>query len=278
MNKDHTRKVLEEIQAQKKNLLRQTILVENTLEAAITNTVAAAVLNPTQRQALTQANTTSYGYFIATDSAFGNTILPELEQYLQRVQGFDKPKVVLEQYETRPHIASCMLFTIASNGDIEEKSVMDLGCGCGMLTIGSSLLSADVVYALDIDSDALNIAQSNVYEFEMTNVDFVNVDVTSLTWHGGVDTVVMNPPFGTKTKGVDVLFIEKALEMTQENCGVVYSLHKTSTRKYITTRFQNRPLKCQVVAELRYDLPATYKFHKKQSVDIEVDLWRFQHI
>ena len=31
----------------------------------------------------------------------------------------------------------------------------------------------------------------------------------------------------------------------------------------------------QVLAQLRYDLPATYKHHKKSSVDIEVDFVRF---
>ena len=31
-----------------------------------------------------------------------------------------------------------------------------------------------------------------------------------------------------------------------------------------------------VLAELRYDLPATMRFHKQKSVDIEVDLWRFE--
>ena len=31
----------------------------------------------------------------------------------------------------------------------------------------------------------------------------------------------------------------------------------------------------EVMAQLRFDLPKTYKFHKKQSVDIEVDLIRF---
>jgi predicted RNA methylase len=31
-----------------------------------------------------------------------------------------------------------------------------------------------------------------------------------------------------------------------------------------------------VVAELRYDLPASYRHHKKTSVDIEVDFIRFQ--
>ena len=27
---------------------------------------------------------------------------------------------------------------------------------------------------------------------------------------------------------------------------------------------------------MRYDLPKSYRFHKKASVDIEVDLWRFE--
>jgi predicted RNA methylase len=30
------------------------------------------------------------------------------------------------------------------------------------------------------------------------------------------------------------------------------------------------------LAQLRYDLPASYKFHKQKSKDIEVDLWRFE--
>ena len=33
----------------------------------------------------------------------------------------------------------------------------------------------------------------------------------------------------------------------------------------------------EMVAQLRFDLPATYKFHKQKSVDIEVDLIRFYH-
>ena len=33
----------------------------------------------------------------------------------------------------------------------------------------------------------------------------------------------------------------------------------------------------EVMAELRFDLPATYKFHKQRCVDIEVDLIRFAH-
>lgn len=31
-----------------------------------------------------------------------------------------------------------------------------------------------------------------------------------------------------------------------------------------------------MLAQLRFDIPATYKFHKRNSVDVEVDLIRLQ--
>lgn len=34
-------------------------------------------------------------------------------------------------------------------------------------------------------------------------------------------------------------------------------------------------IRAEVIAELRYNLESTYKFHKKATVDIEVDCWRF---
>lgn len=44
------------------------------------------------------------------------------------------------------------------------------------------------------------------------------------------DTVIMNPPFGTKNNaGIDINFLKAAFHITNN---VVYSLHKTSTRYY----------------------------------------------
>lgn len=39
----------------------------------------------------------------------------------------------------------------AQFGDLYKKSVADLGCGCGILSIGSGLLDADVCIGIDID-------------------------------------------------------------------------------------------------------------------------------
>jgi len=202
--------------------------------------------------------------------------LKELESHLQEVEGFDEPKILLEQYPTRPHIAACMIHTMASTfDDIEDRHILDLGCGSGVLAIGCVMLGAGSVLGVDIDSAALDICQQNLEEFDIDNVDLVKtsvVDVDSIV-KDKVDVVVMNPPFGTKhNKGLDLLFLEKGIKLATR---AVYSLHKTSTREYVLKKGEAWGTKPQVLAELRYDLPATYKHHKKASVDIQVDFIRF---
>ncbi|CAB81471.1 putative protein [Arabidopsis thaliana] len=111
------------------------------------------------------------------------------------------------------------------------------------------------VIGFDIDPESLETATLNAEELEV-EIDFVQCDITKLELKGLiVDTVVMNPPFGTRKKGADMEFLSAAMKVASK---AVYSLHKTSTR------------------ELRYDLPKLYKFHKRKEVDIAVDLWRFE--
>ena len=89
--------------------------------------------------------------------------LKQLEQYLQQIEGFEKPKILLEQYPTRPHIAACMLQTIHETyDDIENKNVADLGCGCGVLSIGAAMFGAGAVTGVDVDQDALEQFQENI--------------------------------------------------------------------------------------------------------------------
>ncbi|CAL8321714.1 unnamed protein product [Merluccius merluccius] len=127
--------------------------------------------------------------------------LKELESCLQQVDGFEEPKILLEQYPTSPHIAACMLYTIHNTfDDIEGKLIADLGCGCGVLSIGAAMLDAGLCVGFDIDKDALDIAQTNAEEFEISNIDLVQCDLCALEvgYAQKFDTVIMNPPFGTK--------------------------------------------------------------------------------
>ncbi|KAM4608985.1 rRNA N(6)-adenosine-methyltransferase METTL5 [Polymixia lowei] len=201
----------------------------------------------------------------------------ELESCLQQVDVFEEPKILLEQYPTSPHIAACMLYTIHNTfDDIKGKLVADLGCGCGVLSIGAAMLDAGLCVGFDIDNDALEIFRRNAEEFEIANIDLVQCDMCSLeidAYAKKFDIVIMNPPFGTKhNQGMDMKFLRTALTMAKKT---VYSLHKTSTREHIQKKANDWGVKMEVVAELRYDLPASYKFHKKKSVDIKVDFLRF---
>lgn len=202
--------------------------------------------------------------------------LKKLEEYLQSVDSFKKPKVLLEQYITPSHIASNLLFTIQNNyDDLEGKFIADLGCGTGMLSIGSAILGGSHIVGFEIDPEALAVAKFNVEEMEVPKVDFIQCDVLSdLThWHKAFDTVLLNPPFGTKKNaGMDMKFLKIATQLSRK---VIYSLNKTSTREFVKKKTKELEIEGEVIAELHYNLESSYKFHKKSSVDIEVDVWRF---
>lgn len=206
--------------------------------------------------------------------------LKKFEEYLQCIDCFEKPKILLEQYLTPSHIASHFLFTIQNNyDDIRGKMVADLGAGTGMLTIGSAILEASHCIGFEIDDEALSVAKYNADEMEIPNVDFVQCDILNdlerddCQFHKKFDTVIMNPPFGTKKNaGIDMKFLKIATLLSNSK---VYSLHKTSTRNFIQKKCKELNCEGQVIAELRYNLDASYKFHKHASKDVEVDVWRF---
>eukprot|EP01127_Copromyxa_protea_P004409 TRINITY_DN14273_c0_g1_i1.p1 TRINITY_DN14273_c0_g1~~TRINITY_DN14273_c0_g1_i1.p1 ORF type:complete len:232 (+),score=53.45 TRINITY_DN14273_c0_g1_i1:29-697(+) len=212
-----------------------------------------------------------------------------LESRLQRVAPFDKPKIKLEQYPTTPHLAAHVLFVINEFENLEDKFVVDLGVGAGMLSIGASLLGAERVLGLDIDPDALEICKKNceeldveleLFQCDLSEVSLKNNQLYSeadptqplLDLKEEVDVVIMNPPFGTKKKGIDMVFLQKAIEISH---GTVYSLHKTSTRAHVLKKGSQLGAECKVVAEMRFDIPNMYRCHKEKSVDVAVDLIQF---
>ena len=213
--------------------------------------------------------------------------LSKLQSLLQDVEVFEEPKVLLEQYPTSANIAATMLHTMQTSfGDLEDKEIADLGAGCGVLSIGALMLGAKKATGFELDPDAIDVYRVNMEDYDLEEgEDFIihETDVREVdsdpdadeesSYYKKFDTVVMNPPFGTKhNKGIDVAFVEKGLALAKT---AVYSLHKSSTREHMLKKAKDWGVEANVIAQLRYDLPATYKHHKKNSVDIEVDFIRF---
>ena len=70
---------------------------------------------------------------------------------------------------------------------------------------------------LEIDSEALEIARGNIEHYELqSHIDLVQCDITKLQSNSHMkdyfDTVIMNPPFGTKNnEGIDMQLLTAAV-------------------------------------------------------------------
>ncbi|KAK5969084.1 MEthylTransferase Like [Trichostrongylus colubriformis] len=206
-----------------------------------------------------------------------------MEWILSDLRTFENPNVKLEQYATSPELAISIVDSIDRLVGLDGRFVADLGCGCGMLmsTVVLAHQPAAVV-GIDIDEYALSICKGNLEEIEMDHCcHLIKGDVLQLanSLRCRFDVVIMNPPFGTKkNEGTDMRFVRAGLMMLPPG-GSLFSLHKSSTRDYIlktANKWDDVDACC--IAQLRWNLESTYKFHKKKSVDIAVDLIHYKKV
>ncbi len=192
----------------------------------------------------------------------------DLAIYLQNVGSHPIPKVALEQYSVPADLAAEILFRACYEfGDIEGKSVIDLGAGTGRLALGASMLGAEYVVGADLDRLALEVGARNCKRLGL-KVDWVLAEIETI--HGPGDTVVMNPPFGTKSPHADIRFLQTALRIGK----VIYSIHKTSTRKHLERWFSEHNSMANVILRTNMEIPHQYSFHKKHRRYVEVDVFR----
>ena len=193
---------------------------------------------------------------------------------LSGLEGFRSPEVRVEQYSTDPEIAAEVLWQAYMKGDIGKVSV-DLGSGPGMLGIGLLALGAQKVYFVDFDQKVMEIAKGNMAkvksEYNLTGeAVFLWQDVHGFNQQ--VDLVVMNPPFGVKVRHADREFLKKAFEVGK----VVYSFHKTESKKFLASFAKDNNFKITDVFDFNFPLKATMRFHSKRIKRISVSCFRFE--
>ena len=180
------------------------------------------------------------------------------------------PSLRLEQYTTPAVIAADILFLAAFTcQDIVGKTVVDLGAGTGRLAIGAASLGAHQVTAIDIDPVAIEVARENA-EMAMADIDWIVGDLEAI--HGEFDTVIMNPPFGTKQRHLDKVFLGRAIQLGR----VVYSLHKSATREHISRYLERHGCKVCAIHEYTLDIPMMFEHHRKRKHPVKVDCYRVE--
>jgi putative methylase len=205
----------------------------------------------------------------------------KLEMILEQVKGFERPDVSREQYATPATVAAELLYFAFMSGDL-AGSVVDLGCGTGVLAIGAGLLQQDAglhqqdaeaiqkIIGIDSDISALVTAKDNARSLG-ARVEWICCDVRDACGH--FDTVIMNPPFGAQEKGNDRPFLDKALKL---GC-VIYSIHNAGSQSFIESYIRGRGIVTDVIA-IKFPIRHTFKFHKKEIAYIDAELYRIRRL
>ncbi|MEM0138129.1 MAG: METTL5 family protein [Thermoplasmatales archaeon] len=189
-----------------------------------------------------------------------------LELLLSNLKTPENYNIELEQYNTPPLVASTILFRAAQEGNIVEMEVADLGCGNGIFSIGAAILGAAKVYAIDRDQRMIDLAKRNA-EMMDVKIEFVNSDVSDFST--GVDTMILNPPFGSHRRGLDIPFIESAIKLSKH----FYIILDYNSGDFLSKFIKNRGT---VVWEEKsfIEIPKIYRFHRKEKTLIPVRISR----
>jgi len=197
-----------------------------------------------------------------------------LEMLLSRMKDIDDPDPSLEQYRTPSDLVVDILLRALSDGDIKGRSVMELGCGFAPFAIGAMILGASSVHAVDIDPRAIEKARENLALISRSalpdhgnRIELICADVSEEEpYLPMVDTILMNPPFGSQKKNADRPFIKAAAL----HAGSIYSIHQGSTLPFLKKEWERFGGEI-VHSEFRsITIPHRFHFHNRESLSARV--------
>jgi putative methylase len=197
-----------------------------------------------------------------------------LAQQLGVVAGFSDPRADLEQYRTPPELAAHLIHRADLQGDIQDRNIIDLGCGTGMLALGAALRGPETVVGVDIDGDPLRTARTNERKVgSQTAVSWIRADGTRapLSPTGDV-TVVMNPPFGAQSgnEHADRRFLATAADIAD----VSYSVHNDGSREFVESFVADNGGELTHAFGAEFDIPPQFEFHDSDHHSIATELFR----
>lgn len=193
----------------------------------------------------------------------------QLEIELSKIiDDFKEPKIMFEQYMTPPEIAAFMIHYAWMKGEIENKKIIDIGAGTGMLGIGAAFLGGNVTM-IEIDKDAYEILKNNVAKTDH-EIRLINKNIFDFDFDEEYDTALINPPFGIKSKNKDMDFIVKASKISKH----IFSIHDGSESNInnIKSLFEKHNLKIIESLMMDFSLKSTYPWHEEKNKILKVML------
>ncbi|MFD1599718.1 METTL5 family protein [Halobellus rarus] len=199
-----------------------------------------------------------------------------LETQLAVVAGFEDPQADLEQYPTPPELAAHVVHVADLNGDVEDRLVVDLGTGTGMLALGAALRGPSRVVGIDVDRTALSTAVKNRRRVgTRAPIDWVHADATRAPLcPDGPTTVLMNPPFGAQrgNEHADRAFLETAASIAD----VSYSVHNAGSREFVESFAADRGGSVTHAFQATLALERQFDFHEADAEEIDAEVYRIE--
>lgn len=184
---------------------------------------------------------------------------------------FPNPNFFLEQYSTSLDILEAYFDLYPSESD---ATILDLGIGTGILSFLASIKGAKRIIGIDIDRKVLQVARLNAQQLHLTHLNLIHSAVeffnfTSFT--NRVNGIIMNPPFGTKRKFLDFVFLKRAMQTK----AWILTLHKSNNEsdKKLLELCNTNNYMIGSKKNLTYNLPNTHKTHTLQWYPVKVTLY-----
>lgn len=199
-----------------------------------------------------------------------------LERRLAAADVFSHPRIDLEQYATPPDIAAHLVHFADLRGDLAGRSVVDLGAGPGILTIGCACRDPRRVIGVEIDPAALATARENAATIEPpVAIEWILGDATRAPLSPrGRTTVLMNPPFGAQRANVhaDRAFLRTAARIAD----VSYSLHNAGSERFIEAFAEANGGELIDGRAVEFDLARQFDFHETEQTVVDAELYRIR--
>lgn len=197
----------------------------------------------------------------------------QLEAALHAVGDFESPERDLEQYRTPASVAAHLIALADLQGDIEDRTVIDLGSGTGMLALGAALRSPSRVVGVEIDDSAIAVARENETKVQANqSVDWLRGDVTRSPVDLSGSTIVANPPFGAHedNRHAD----RDVLETIATGAAVSYTIHNSGSREFLEAFTMDNGGRITHAYGVEFYVPKQFRHHEVESHEIQAELFR----
>ena len=154
-------------------------------------------------------------------------------------------------------------------GDL-AGSVADLGCGTGRLALGAAFLGAEVT-GVELDDTALAVAREAAADAGLA-VEWRCEPVEN--WTQGVETVIMNPPWGAQRPGADRPFLRAALA----TAGSVWSLQPAVSDRFLRRYVEQLGGAVADAWPVDLELERTMPYHTRERKTVEGTLYHLHPV